>query len=179
MSRKSAGVDFDGNPFEGRAGLERRRAIVLDLKLRGMGHRAIAAILKVHRNTVSNDFRAIRRMQAEMARSLDGDAEVGATVSYYEKLRNTAFKEYMEAKSNQAKLGYLQTALRAQEMHVKLLMDIGIIDRTPVRGKTTHSGTIKLDVEQLSKLPKADLEAKADELRSRYGVPSSSRIGKN
>jgi len=107
-----------------------------------MQNHAIAKLLKVHRNTITNDLKQIKRQQADAVRRLDSDEEAGATLDYYKKLRDDAYQQYIEVQSSGAKLGFLQAALRAQEMYVKLLMDIGAIDKTAARVTTTHVGQI-------------------------------------
>jgi hypothetical protein len=141
--QRSAGVDHNGNPFVGRSGIERRRAMVLDFHLRGMTNHAIAAILKVHRNTVTNDLKAIKKQQADAVRNLDPDEETGAALDYYLKLRDQAYAQYLEADNANAKLGFLQAAIRAQDMHMRLLMDTGTVERTPTKISSSHGGTIQ------------------------------------
>lgn len=143
MSAKSSGIDHDGNPFTGRAGIEKRRAMVLDFHLRGLTNHAIATILKVHRNTVTNDLKAIKRVQAEAIRNLDPDEEIGAARDYYLKLRDQAYAQYVEAENDNAKLGFLQAAIRANDMHIKLLMDTGAVERAPTRVSSSHGGVIQ------------------------------------
>jgi hypothetical protein len=141
--QRSAGVDINGNAFVGREGIERRRSIVLDLHLRGMTNHAIAKILKVHRNTVTNDLKAIKRRQAEVVRNLDPDEETGAALDYYLKVRDQAYAQYLESTNANAKLGFLQAALRAQEMHVRLLVETGTIEKAPAKVASSHSGMIE------------------------------------
>lgn len=169
MSGRSTGVDLQGEPFVGRDGLDRRRALVLDLHLRGMQQHAIAAILKVHRNTVTNDLKAVRRRQAEAVKRLDSDEEAGATLDYYKKLRDDAYGQYLETQSAGAKLGFLQAALRAQEMYAKLLMDIGAIDKTPAKVATTHEGSIAVD-HRISNASTDDLMSRRKSLIGEFGL---------
>lgn len=174
--QRSAGVDLQGNPFEGREGVERRRAIVIDLHLRGMQNHAIAKLLKVHRNTITNDLKQIKRQQADAVRRLDSDEEAGATLDYYKKLRDDAYQQYIEVNSPGAKLGFLQAALRAQEMYVKLLMDIGAIDRQSAKVTTTHVGQIGVRHDVMSGKTTDDLMARRKSIMAELGM---SRIQDN
>jgi len=168
--KRSAGVDINGNPFEGREGIERRRAIVLDLTRRGMTNHAIAKILKVHRNTVTNDLKAIKKFQAEAVRNLDPDEETGSALDYYTKIRDQAYAQYLEAKNPNAKLGFLQAALRAQDMHVKLLMDTGTIDKTPTKVSSSLSGAVQHAHTGFEKKTTDELHDRLRVLRDDLGV---------
>ena len=169
--QRSAGVDINGNPFEGRAGIEKRRALVLDLHLRGMTNHAIATILKVHRNTIANDLKAIKKKQAEAVRNLDPDEETGAALDYYTKIRDQAYAAYLEAQNANAKLGFLQAALRAQDMHVKLLVDTGTIDKAATKVTSSHSGMVEhRHLANLGKKTTDDLTGRLSQLRGELGI---------
>jgi transposase len=174
--KRSAGVDMNGNPFVGREGIEKRRMLVFDLHLRGMTNGAIAAILKCHRNTVSADLRAIKKTQAKAVQKLDSDEETGATLDYYRKLRDEAYQQYLECESANAKLGFLQAALRAQEMFTKLLMDIGTIEKVAAKVSTTHSGSIGF---KLGDKDTDDLRARRGQIMQELGLTRKSGVGRN
>lgn len=174
--KRSAGVDMSGNPFEGRAGLEKRRLLVFDLHLRGMTNGAIGSILKVHRNTVSSDLRAIKKSQAKAVQRLDSDEETGATLGYYKKLRDEAYQQYLECESAGAKLGFLQAALRAQEMYTKLLMDVGTIEKVAAKVSTMHGGSIGF---KLNDQDSDELKVRRGELRQELGLTRKSHVGRN
>jgi len=177
--QRSSGLDPNGQPFVGRAGVERRRSMVLDFHLRGLTNNAIAVILKVHRNTVTNDLRAIKRLQADAVRNLDPDEETGAALDYYLKLRDQAYAQYTESENPNAKLGFLQAALRAQDMHIKLLMDTGTVEKAPTRITNNATGTIQHNhTAAFAGKSESDLTSRKAELMSELGFARSG-VGKN
>ena len=173
---RSAGVDMNGEPFEGRPGLERRRLLVFDLHIRGMTNGAIGSILKIHRNTVSSDLRAIKKAQASAVRKLDSDEETGSTLEYYVKIRDEAYHQYLECESANAKLGFLQAALRAQEMYAKLLMDIGTIERVAAKVSTMHGGSVGVQ-HQLDNTNLDDLRSRRVEILGELGISKKALPG--
>lgn len=180
MSRnRSAGIDLNGDPFVGKAGIERRRAYVLDFHLRGLANHTIAAMLKVHRNTITNDLKAIKKHQAEAVRNMDPDEETGSALNYYLKLRDQAYTQYLEADNQNAKLGFLQAALRAQDMHIKLLIDTGTIEKAPTKVASSHGGTIQHNhIASFSDKSTSDLSKRRAELLSDLGL-NRGGVGKN
>ena len=174
--KRSAGVDIHGNPFEGREGLEKRRILVFDLHLRGMTNGAIGSILKIHRNTVSSDLRAIKKLQAKAVQRLDSDEETGATLDYYKKLRDEAYQQYLECESANSKLGFLQAALRAQEMYTRLLMDVGTIAKVATKVSTMHGGSVDF---KMNDQGSDDLRARRGELMADLGLTRKSGVGRN
>lgn len=177
--QRSSGIDPNGQPFVGKGGIERRRSMVLDFHLRGITNNAIAVILKVHRNTVTNDLRAIKRRQAEAVRNLDPDEETGAALDYYLKLRDQAYSQYMESDNPNAKLGFLQAALRAQDMHIKLLMDTGTVEKAPTKIASSATGTIQHNhTAAFAGKSESELAARKAELMNELGFVRAG-VGKN
>ena len=166
---KNAGRLPDGTILQGREGVEKRRAFVMECKLRGLKVDTIAKLIGVHRNTITNDLKAIAKKQAEAIREIDVDATIGETMEYYDRLRDQALVEYGSAETHGGKLGFLNAALKAQEMKAKLLMDVGVI---PKVAQTTRGGpgTSLDDATDLSKIPTSDLEAARERLQSDVGM---------
>jgi hypothetical protein len=146
---RHAGKLPSGEVLEGREGIERRRAFVMECRLKGLKVEAIATILDVHRNTVTNDIKAISRRQAEVVRGIDSDASIGETIEFYDFARDRAMLEYAQALSEGGKVAFLQAAIKATEMKAKLLMDSGVIPKA-ARSGTNGASAIFVDGEEIN-----------------------------
>ena len=146
---RHAGILPDGTKLEGREGIERRRAFVMEARLKGLRVEAVARILQVHRNTISGDLRAISKRRAECVRGLDSDASIGETAEFYDHIRDRAMLEYGECETHMGKVAFLQAALRAAEIKNKLFMDAGIIPRVGRAGDRADEINVNLDGEKI------------------------------
>jgi len=107
--------------------IEDRRGKVWNLHTRGISITNMVAILKVHRNTISNDLKVLRRRQGEAVSQLDAAASVGESLKYYDTIIQLSLKEYYAAGDLRGKNGFLQTAMAAIRNRDKLLSTTGLI----------------------------------------------------
>jgi hypothetical protein len=159
---KNAGIHpATGQILEGREGIEARRAFILECRLRGLKIEAIAKLLNVHRNTVTNDIKAIAKRQAEVVQDLDPNASIGELLDFLDHARNEAMMAYKSCETDTGRVAFLQAALRAQDLKAKTLFESGIIPRATRDDK--EKGLVvdgqELNEKSLEKMTNADLEA--------------------
>jgi hypothetical protein len=178
---RHAGILPDGTRLEGREGIERRRAFVMQSRLQGLRVEAIARVLNVHRNTITNDIRAISKQRAEYVRGLDADASIGETIEFYDHIRDRAMLGYGEAETSMGKVAFLQAALKAAETKNKLLMDAGVIPKAGRAGSASNEVSInldgdKIDAEAIGKMSNQELLEAQKKLRDKITMwkPSKS-----
>lgn len=119
--------------------LEVRRSRVLTLRLRRMTETAIAAIVDVSRQTVSDDLAWIRANWRERygpLASVDPAEIVGETLAFYEDAEQQALREHARLGEQggdpvhvaRQRMACLRLALDARRMQVDLLLDLGLLD---------------------------------------------------
>jgi len=143
--------------------IEARRAKVWDLYARGVKITVIAEILKVHRNTVSNDLKILRERQGKVVKQLDAAATVGETLEFYDEIRRLSLAEYYAAGDLRGKNSFLQTALSAIKNKERLLGDCGLIPSQRKGGVNVQVNVANFS-EQVAKKTSG---MSIDELRSR------------
>ena len=108
-----------------------RRMEVFRLQMRGVSQAAMAKVLQVNRNTIIRDVRWLKDHVRELALDADKFGEVGNAMKFYEEIEREAMFQYHEVDAPHAKNNLLMTAITAREKKVRLMADMGIIDKAP------------------------------------------------
>jgi len=176
MPSHQHGVDPINNVvLRGKEGLERRRMIVLDMKMRGMRPNGIAKVLKVHRNTILRDMKWLRKNRAMRLEEDPPMEQTGDLISLYEEIAMQAIQSSHVAETEATKASFMQVALKALDLKAKLMLDTGLIQKAPEKHEHLHHAR----VEKLMQLPKDELEQKEKELERKileHGGKLPSRI---
>lgn len=111
-------------------GLTERQIKIQKLSLRGATENAIAQVLGCSRITVAKEKSKIREVNRGRLLSLDKEDLMADTISLFEEIERSAwgvFQESEGASKNRA----LQLILDTRERQLKLMMDVGLIDKAP------------------------------------------------
>jgi hypothetical protein len=154
--------------------IEERRQRVYEMKCSGLSKVAIAKMLQCSRNTVANDLEAIRKDRAKTLKDADAHEEIGAKLRFLEEIRTKALIDYgLTPEKSPLRSGYLNTALRAEQMATDLMLQTGMLpkvaDKIQVEQLYEHNGADirKMGLDELkqaaqdlmSSLPQALVEA--------------------
>lgn len=110
--------------------LTERRKLIARLKLRGLSQTAIAKFLNVSQPYISAELRKIREHFRSKGATLDQDVIVGETTTVYEEVEHKAWELFQTAQSNSDKNKALNLVMTAREKQIKLLMDLGRIEKS-------------------------------------------------
>jgi hypothetical protein len=120
-----------------------RRMSVMRLRIRGMGYRAIAKELKVGPMTIKRDLEAIREDTRTRMSKLEKEFVLAQSLSVYEEIETQAWDQFGKCGGG-SKEGaqYLNVVRSARNDQTKLLMDIGLIQKTPQEVKHTVTSKV-------------------------------------
>jgi predicted transcriptional regulator len=132
-------VQLDKDPW---AGLTDRQKKIQEMYMRGMSQSTMAKLFQVSQPMIAKELKNIRRKHAERGVAIDKNSYAGETISIYEELFSKALRTFYEIDKNnglapQMRLQAINTMATLREKQTKLLMDLGIIDKTP--HKVEHS----------------------------------------
>lgn len=120
-----------------------RRQQVIRLRLRGMGYRAIAKELGVGHMTVKRDLEAIAEETRTKMGKLEKDYVLAQSLSVYEEIETQAWDQFSRcAPGSTQRANFLQVVRSARNDQTKLLMDIGLIAKSPQ--EVRHTVTSKV-----------------------------------
>ena len=119
--------EFEKNSVEIR-GLTDHQKQILRLKMRGIPQTTIAKIMGVSQPYISQEMKRIREIFKEKGKTIDQDLVVGNTITLYEEVEEQAWQLYA-ADKNVDKLKALSLIVNARKENIKLLMDLGKIER--------------------------------------------------
>lgn len=113
--------------------MEERLEQVYDLRLRGLSFSVIGKMLdpQIDKSMVCRDLQRLRKRFKKTVRDYDPEADVGADLEFFKKIETSAFMEYTGTRTANTKAGFLNTALRARELAIKLKMEFGLMRRVP------------------------------------------------
>jgi len=142
--------------------IENRRSQVWDLYMRGMKVNVIASVLSVHRNTVSNDLRELKKKLGDDVAKMDPAESVGETLKHYDEIWRSAVLEFNAAQTTGAKNNFLRTALEAIRQKAALLSSCGVIP-------TVNNGgvNVQVNVANISNMQKQMSGMSMDELEEK------------
>lgn len=145
--------------------LQDRRRTVWELYLRGVPLTVISRTLNVHRNTINNDLRELRKTHKQQVSNVDISEEVGDLAAKYDEIFKYAISEYATTDREGAKSSFLSQAQEALHKKSKLLMDVGIIPKAAQE----VSGRIVIEGVDVQKADLRELKSIRDKLLARMG----------
>lgn len=136
--------------------IEERRAKVEQMIIQGVAHVDIRVKLNLSRGTFYRDLEKIQRKNAEME-TWNQEEEIAGALATLEAIEYEAWESYERATpgSNQA-IGALNTIAKTRKQRVKMMVDIGVIDKVPDK--------VKHEIESF--------EDKVKKLRKEKGLPT-------
>lgn len=122
--------------------IEERRRRVWAFQLKGVPETMIANALSVHRNTIVNDIRELRKIHREQVAEADVMTEIGDAASKFEFIFKEALSEYAQAEKPGAKSLFLERATAALAKKVQLLVECGVLPKAAqeISGKLVIEG---------------------------------------
>jgi len=107
---------------------------VQDLFDSGMKVREIATYFVISERSVFRDLADVKTLNRALIAEVDPDDILGREYSFLIQLRRKAMRDYLLCREgDNAKVGYLRTALAVHEKLMKLLQDSGLIAKMPER----------------------------------------------
>jgi hypothetical protein len=107
---------------------------IQDLYISGMKIFEIAQYIGKSQRSVYRDLADVKELNKAMIMEVSQDDILGREIRFLEELRRKAMRDYMLCREgDNAKVGYLRTALTAHEKLVKMLQDVGLIKKVPER----------------------------------------------
>lgn len=100
----------------------------------GMRPGDIAGLMGVSERTVWNDLKLARQLNREEVQAFDHEELLGKRLKVFRLIRTNALRDYQLCKEGgNAKVAFLNIALRAEEKITQLLQDVGAIVKVPER----------------------------------------------
>lgn len=113
------------DPYDG---LSDRQRTIARMRLRGLTQKTIAKFLGVSQPVISKECKRIREHMQARGESIDQDVTIGETVTLYEEVEYKAWELYHTGEAGD-KAKALSLIMQARDKHVKLLMDVGRLER--------------------------------------------------
>lgn len=110
-------------------GLTERQIQILKLSLRGFPQTLIANVVKVSQPTVSIELKKIREHMKARGGGVDQELVVGRSLTVYDDVQQKAYDLYHTSDDPSNKLKSLQIMLQSEKDRMKLLMDLGLVER--------------------------------------------------
>ena len=119
-----------------------RRDTVWEMLVRGVPQVVIAKTLNVHRNTIANDVRELRRTHREDVADNDVHDTLGDAVAKFDEIFKYAMQEYSTVEKPREKAQFLEKALSAMDKKTRLLVETGILPKAAqeITGKMIVEG---------------------------------------
>lgn len=109
--------------------IEKRRRVVWDLYLQGVPQQTIAETYGVHRNTIANDVKVLKKRHRDEVDNCEAKTEIGDLVAKYDHIFTLSMRDYQQAQTETAKNNMLSRAMAALEKKSKLLTETGVIPK--------------------------------------------------
>jgi DNA-binding CsgD family transcriptional regulator len=107
---------------------------VQELQIGGLSSAEIAEFLGISERTVWRDLKLVQLLNREEARSLDHEESLGERLAVLRSIRTRALQDYQTCPAHStAKVGFLNTALKAEEKILQLQLKVGVIVMMPER----------------------------------------------
>jgi hypothetical protein len=116
-----------------------RRRMVLRMRMRGVGYREIAKKLGVGHMTIKRDLEIIQAKTRERIGKFEREYALSESLSVYEEVETAAWNDYHSSTpGSSTRASFLAQIRAARGDQVKLLMDVGLIDRAAQEVKHKH-----------------------------------------
>lgn len=121
-------VPGPGFPLRGdREAIEQRRTLVKEMLVRGMSLMSIAKTLGVHRNTIMNDSKEIRRVSRQSIKDIDPVQAVADSIDIFNMVVKEAIRQFHDSEGKGAKVSFLKTIAEAESTKLKFMMATGLL----------------------------------------------------
>jgi len=119
-----------------------RRKTVWEMLVRGIPQVVIAKTLNVHRNTITNDVRELRKQHREEVKDTDVHETLGDAVAKFDEIFTYAMQEYSVADKAREKSQFLEKAIAAMDKKCRLLVETGVLPKAAqeITGKMIVEG---------------------------------------
>lgn len=116
-----------------------RRQMVMRLRLKGKTYREIAKELGIGTMTVRRDMQKIKEHVAHKVADFEKDQALGESLHTYELIHQEAWDQYYRSpNASTQRVQFLNLIRAAENDRVKMLMDVGLISKNPVKVEHTH-----------------------------------------
>lgn len=106
-----------------------RRKTVWEMLVRGIPQVVIASTLNVHRNTIANDVKELRKQHREQVKDTDVHETLGDSVAKFDEIFKYAMHEYSTADKSREKAQFLEKAISAMDKKTRLLVETGVLPK--------------------------------------------------
>lgn len=119
-----------------------RRETVWEMLVRGVPQVVIAKTLNVHRNTIANDVKELRRTHRKEVKDNDVHETLGDSVAKFDEIFKYAMQEYSTVEKPREKAQFLEKALSAMDKKTRLLVETGVLPKAAqeITGKMVVEG---------------------------------------
>jgi hypothetical protein len=115
-------------PLRGdRAAIEQRRALVKEMMVRSMPLTAIAQAIGVHRNTIMNDAKEIRRSMRQSVKDIDPVQAIADSVEIFNMVVREAIVQFHSSEGKASKVSFLKAITEAEATKLKFMMTTGLL----------------------------------------------------
>jgi len=122
--------------------VEERRSAVWEMLVRGVSQTIIAKTMNVHRNTIFNDVKELRRIHRHGVKDNDVHETLGDAVAKFDEIFKYAMQEYSTAEKSREKAQFLEKAIAAMDKKTRLLVETGVLPKAAqeITGKMIVEG---------------------------------------
>lgn len=158
--------------------IAQRRATVWEMLVRGIPQVVIAKTLNVHRNTITNDVRELRKQHREDVKDTDVHETLGDAVAKFDEIFKYAMQEYSTAEKPREKSQFLEKAIAAMDKKARLLVETGVLPKAAqeITGKMIVEG---VDVTKASLQELRALQSRMMGQLKSLSAPGANRIAEN
>lgn len=110
-----------------REAIDQRRALVKEMMIRGMSLVAIAKAIGVHRNTILNDSKEIRRTMRQGIKQIDPVQAIADSVEIFNMVVKESIVQFHSSEGKAAKVQFLRTITETEATKLKFLMSTGLL----------------------------------------------------
>lgn len=105
-----------------------------ELHIGGLSCETIAEFLGISERTVWRDLKLAKQLERQEARSLDHEESLGECLTVLGSIRTRALQDYQTCQAHSTvRVGFLKTALKAEEKIIQLFCKVGTLDMVPER----------------------------------------------
>lgn len=134
MLQAAKGKKKGKKPRSSHMELAERRQMVIRLRLQGMTLREIAKELNTGYMSVKRDLDLVREEVGKKVGQFDRDYALGKSISVYEQIESEAWQQfYSVPNGTPARAQFLNLVRTARNDQVKLLTEVGLINKAPTQ----------------------------------------------
>jgi len=119
--------------------LTSRQQMVYRFRMRKIPQTTIATMLNISQPTVARELAAIRAHFKETGSEVDQEVTIGESVCLFDEIATKAWEVYTNSESPGDQLKALGTIMAAKEKQLKLLMDVGRLEKAGTKSTIEHT----------------------------------------